>query len=178
LPKIDILKSVIKYNFMNIIIKKNTLLYKGYKLKCSIGKSGTSKSKKEGDLATPKGLFKLGLIYYRNDRNKYFKSKLKKKAIRKNMGWCDDPKSKKYNKEIAFPFKYRAEKLYRSSRNYDIFINIKYNYSPVIKENGSAIFLHLTNKKFKGTEGCVALLKKDFLKILPHINKKTKILIK
>ena len=45
---------------MNIIIKKHFLLYKGYKLKCSIGKSGSTTFKKEGDLATPKGLFKLG----------------------------------------------------------------------------------------------------------------------
>ena len=55
---------------MHIIIKKHFLLYKGYKLKCSIGKSGLTNFKKEGDLATPKGLFKLGLLYYRKDRNK------------------------------------------------------------------------------------------------------------
>ena len=61
-----------------IIIKKHLLLYKGYKLKCSIGKSGITNSKKEGDLATPKGIFKLGLLYYRKDRNKSLKSKLKK----------------------------------------------------------------------------------------------------
>ena len=36
---------------MNIIIKKHLLLYKGYKLKCSIGKSGVKILKKEGDLA-------------------------------------------------------------------------------------------------------------------------------
>ena len=45
---------------MNIIIKKHCLLYKGYKLKCGIGKSGSKYLKKEGDLATPKGLFRLG----------------------------------------------------------------------------------------------------------------------
>ena len=55
---------------MNIIIKKHLLLYRGYKLKCSIGKSGITHVKKEGDLATPKGVFKLGLLYYRKDRNK------------------------------------------------------------------------------------------------------------
>ena len=163
---------------MNIIVKKHFLLYKGYKLKCSIGKSGTSRSKKEGDLATPRGLFKLGLIYYRADRNSHFKSKLKRRKIRKAMGWCDDIRSSKYNKEIAFPFKYKGEKLYRRDQIYDIFINIKYNHSPTLKGKGSAIFLHLTNKKYKATKGCVAIQKKDFLKILPHISKKTKILIK
>ena len=163
---------------MNIIIKKHLLLYKSYKLKCSIGKSGIKKFKKEGDLATPKGLFKLGMLYYRKDRNRRLESKLKKRIIKKKMGWCDDSRSKKYNREICFPFKYKAEKLYRKDKIYDIFINIKYNYSPAIKGKGSAIFLHLCNKKYKATRGCLALTKKDFLKILPLINKKTKILIK
>jgi len=94
------------------------------------------------------------------------------------MGWCNDIKSKKYNREIHFPFKYSAEKLHINKKNYDILINIKYNYSPVIKGKGSAIFLHLTNKKYKPTKGCIAILKKDFMKLLPLINKSTKILIK
>ena len=162
---------------MNIIIKKHLLLYRGYKLKCSIGKSGIKDFKKEGDLATPKGVFKLGLLYYRRDRNKSLKSKLKKRTIKKDMGWCDDIKSKKYNQEIHFPFKHGAEKLYRKDNAYDIFINIKYNHSPIVKGKGSAIFLHLTNKKYKPTKGCIAILKNDFLKILPFINKNTKISI-
>ena len=71
---------------MNIIIKKNYLLYKGYKLKCSIGKSGVKNFKKEGDLATPRGLFKLGLLYYRKDRIKSIKSIIKKKNYKKKYG--------------------------------------------------------------------------------------------
>ena len=93
------------------------------------------------------------------------------------MGWCNDSRSKKYNHEVCFPFKYRAEKLYRKDKIYDIFINIKYNYRPTVKKKGSAIFLHLTNNNYKPTSGCVAIKKKDFLKILPLINKKTKISI-
>ena len=163
---------------MSIIIKNRFLLYKGYKIKCSIGKNGTTSSKKEGDLSTPKGLFKMGTLYYRKDRIKLNKCKIKKKIIKKNMGWCDDIKSKKYNREISFPFKYTAERLYLNKKIYDIFINIKYNYSPVLKGKGSAVFLHLTNKKYKTTKGCIAIHKKDFKKILPLINKRTKILIK
>ena len=161
---------------MDIIIKNNLLLYKGYKIKCCIGKSGINSIKKEGDLASPKGQFKLGLLYYRKDRIKYLKCKIKKKPIKKNMGWCNASRSKKYNREINFPFKYKAEKLYRKDKIYDVFINIKYNYFPAIKKRGSAIFLHLTNN-YKPTLGCVAISKEDFLKIIPLINKKTKILI-
>ena len=162
---------------MNIKIKKNLLLYKDYKLKCAIGKSGIISSKKEGDLATPKGTFELCTFYYRKDNNKPLKCKIKKKIIKKKMGWCNDSRSKKYNQEISFPFKYRAEKLYRKDKIYDLFINIKYNFSTVIKEKGSAIFLHITDSKYKPTKGCIAIAKKDFLKILPLINNKTKISI-
>ena len=163
---------------MDIIINKGFLKYKGHKFRCSIGKSGFSRSKKEGDLTTPKGLFGLGLLYYRKDKIKLLKCKIKKRAIKKGMGWCNDSKSKKYNQEISFPFKYGAEKLYRKDKIYDIFINIKYNQFPIVKGKGSAIFLHLCSKKYKPTSGCVAIQKKDFLKILPLINNKTKISIK
>ena len=163
---------------MNITVKKNRVLtIANYKLKCSIGKSGIRKIKKEGDLATPKGTFKLGYLYYRKDRVKGIKTTIKKKIIKKNMGWCNDGKSKKYNKEIKFPFRYSAEKLYRKDNIYDLLINIKYNSNPVTKLKGSAIFLHLANSKYKATAGCVAISKKNFLKILPHIKINTKIKI-
>ena len=163
---------------MNIKIKKHLLLYKGYKLKCTIGKSGIVKSKKEGDLGTPKGTFKLGLLYYRKDKIKLSKCSIKKRIIKKNMGWCNDSKSKKYNREISLPFKYSAERLYRKDNLYDIFINIKYNHFPIVKGRGSAIFLHLIDNKYKSTSGCIGIRKRDFLKILPLINRNTKILIK
>ena len=77
----------------------------------------------------------------------------------------------------SFPFKYGAERFYRKDKVYDLLINIMYNQKPIIKKKGSAIFLHLTNKKYKPTKGCIAILKKDFLKILPFISKNTKICI-
>ena len=162
---------------MNIKIKKHLLLYKGYKIKCSIGKSGINSSKIEGDLATPKGTFKIGPLYYRKDRNKIIKCNIKKKIIKSKMGWCNDSRSKKYNQEITFPFKYNAEKIYRKDNIYDLFINIHYNLKPAVRKKGSAIFLHIAKKKYKPTSGCVAISKRNFLKILPLINKNTKILI-
>ena len=93
------------------------------------------------------------------------------------MGWCNDSRSKKYNQEISFPFKYGAEKLYIKDKIYDLFINIKYNSCPVIKDKGSAIFLHIADSKYQPTKGCIAISKNDFLKILPLINNKTKISI-
>ena len=71
---------------MIIKIKNRTLSYKGYKLKCSIGKSGITNKKKEGDLSTPKGTFKLGFLYYRKDRIMLPKCKIKKKNYKKKNG--------------------------------------------------------------------------------------------
>ena len=163
---------------MNIIVKKKILVYGSYKFKCWIGKSGIKRSKKEGDLSTPKGNFKLGCLYYRKDRIRTINCKIKKKIIKKKMGWCDDISSIMYNREILFPFKYSAEKLYRKDRIYDVFIHIKYNNSPIIKGKGSAIFLHIVNKNFSSTKGCVALERESFIKLIASINKNTKILIK
>ena len=100
---------------MTIIIKnKETLLYDDFKFKCSVGKKGFSRYKKEGDNKTPIGIFNLGNIYFREDRIKKLSSKLKKIKIKRNMGWCDDPKSKDYNKLIKIKknLKISYEKLF------------------------------------------------------------------
>ena len=92
------------------------------------------------------------------------------------MGWCNDSKSKFYNKEIKINKKIKHEKLHRYDHKYDYFILVKYNYKKTIKNKGSAIFIHLT-KNYKPTAGCIALSKKDFLILASLINKNTKILI-
>jgi len=161
---------------MNIIIKKRFLLYKGYKFKCSIGKSGTKKNKKEGDNATPQGIFSLGKLYYRPDRIKKVNTNLSYKKIKKDMGWCNDPRNIKYNKEVNRKKIKKSEKLFRKDYKYDAFIAINYNSYPVKKNKGSAIFLHLT-KNYKPTAGCIAIKQNDFFKLIKIINNKTRIKI-
>jgi len=159
-----------------IIIKKDTLLYDEFKFKCSIGKNGKTTKKIEGDNKTPKGLYALGPLYYRKDRLPKLSTKLKKIEIMKNFGWCDDVKSKFYNKPIKTNINVRHEKLYRNDKKYDLLIPIEYNSKKPKKNKGSAIFLHLTSN-YKKTQGCVAIKEKDMLILLNLINKKTKIKI-
>ena len=93
------------------------------------------------------------------------------------MGWCDDPKNKKYyNKLIKVNKKIKHEKLFRKDSKYDFLIPVNYNTKKTELGKGSAIFIHLT-KNFKPTEGCIALKKKEFLILLKLINKNTKIKI-
>ena len=162
---------------MQIIIKnKDTLLYDEFEFKCSVGKNGISSKKFEGDLKTPKGTYSIGPVYFREDRVLNLTTKLKKIAIKKNMGWCDDPKSKYYNKVITINKKISHEKLFKKNNSYDILIVIKYNFKKIKRYKGSAIFLHLTNN-YKKTKGCISIIKKDMLVLLKLINKETKIKI-
>ena len=162
---------------MNIRLKRKYLYYLNFKIKCTIGKNGITKNKREGDLKTPIGIFKLKKIFYRRDRIKFFKSPLKKRYIKKNIGWCDDPNSKYYNKEIKFPFNGSAEKLWRKDNIYDLLIVIDYNFNPTIKKRGSAIFLHICKNNYTPTKGCIAIKKKDMMNLIVNIKNNSKIII-
>ncbi len=160
---------------MHIIIKKKYLIYKDFKVKCSVGKRGIGFKKKEGDLITPKGIFKIKNVFYRKDRLKKLKTSLKKSAIQKKMGWCDDPKSKRYNQLIYYPFRYNSEKLYRKDNIYDIIVVLDFNMRPIIKNKGSAIFLHVAKKNISTTKGCIAIKKNELKKLLGLINSRTRL---
>ena len=162
---------------MTIIIKnKETLIYDNFTFKCCVGKNGTTNKKNEGDKKTPKGLFSLGNVYYRKDRNLKPITKLHSIPITKKMGWCNDIKNKKYNKLIKISNSTRHEKMFRKDYKYDYIIPINYNTKNTKIGKGSAIFIHLS-KTYKKTAGCVALKKKDLLILLKLINRKTKIKI-
>ena len=163
---------------MIIINKSKYLKYKDLKFKCALGKAGIRKKKKEGDNITPKGIYKIIKIYYRDDRIKKISSKFKLIKITKNMGWCDDPKSKKYNQLIKLPNRYSHEKFFKKDNSYDLIVILNYNINPIIKNKGSAIFIHVAKKNYKSTAGCIALKKDDLLKLIKIIDTNTKIFIK
>jgi len=161
-----------------IIIKKTGYLqYKNLKFRCALGKAGIKKKEKEGDNVTPKGIFKITSMYYRPDKIKNIITAVKKIKIKKNMGWCDDPDSHFYNQQISLPNKFGHEKLYRNDHLYDLILVINYNTNPIIKNKGSAIFIHVAKKNYKRTKGCVALKKKHLIELISKIKKNTKIKI-
>jgi L,D-peptidoglycan transpeptidase YkuD (ErfK/YbiS/YcfS/YnhG family) len=161
-----------------IVVKKNSFLeYKNLKFRCALGKAGIKKKIKEGDNITPKGIYKILTIYYRQDRIKKIKCSIKKIKITKKIGWCDDLKSQYYNKQINLPSKLSHENLYRNDNLYDIVCVINYNINPIIRGKGSAIFLHVARNNYQKTKGCIALKKKHLIQLLSLIKKNTKIKI-
>ena len=155
---------------------KDTLVCDEFFFRCSIGQNGIKIKKYEGDKTTPKGTFSIGRLYYRADRVKKPVTKISTKIIKKNMGWCNDPDSIYYNKEIKTNKKVKHEILFRKDNSYDYLIVINYNTKKIIPHKGSAIFIHLT-KNYKKTDGCVAMKKNNFLVLAKIIDKKTKIKI-
>ena len=153
------------------LTKKNILKIDEFQFKCSIGAKGIKKNKTEGDLCTPKGRYKLKNLFYRDDRKRKMYCQLNTIKIKKNMGWCDDPKSRYYNSLIKINKNLKYEKLFRKDHLYDFFIEVDYNHKKK-PFKGSAIFIHLT-KNYKPTKGCITLKKKDFLILLKLVTKKT-----
>jgi L,D-peptidoglycan transpeptidase YkuD (ErfK/YbiS/YcfS/YnhG family) len=93
------------------------------------------------------------------------------------MGWCDDVNSKYYNKQIKINKKISHEKLHRKDNLYDIVVVLNYNINTIIKEKGSAIFLHVAKKNYNKTQGCIALKKNDLLNLISKIKNNTQIKI-
>jgi len=148
---------------MIIFLKnKHTLKVDDFIFKCCVGKCGLTNNKVEGDKKTPKGKFKIGNLFFREDRVNKPITKLKCIKIKNNMGWCDDVNNNEnYNKLIKVNKNLRHEKLFRKDHKYDLLIPIKYNYLKSRVGKGSCIFIHLTNN-YKPTAGCIALKKKIF----------------
>ena len=162
---------------MIIKLKNKFLYFNEYRVKCSIGKRGITSQKIEGDGKTPRGAFKFKSIFYRKDRVSKIKTQLKKNIINKNMGWCDDTNSKQYNRLVKLPFGSSNEKLWLKENIYDLLIVINYNLRPVVKNKGSAIFLHIARRNYKPTKGCIAISKKDMIQMIKKMDNKSKIII-
>ncbi|MDR3478019.1 MAG: L,D-transpeptidase family protein [Gammaproteobacteria bacterium] len=141
----------------------------GNKYQCSLGRSGVSSNKKEGDGATPVGDFQVREVFYRPDRLTKLSTAIPVIAMEKNMAWCDDVRSPYYNQQVELPFALSHENLWREDHVYDVVVIVGYNDQPVIKGKGSAIFMHIAREGYTPTAGCIAFSEKDLLKILKEI---------
>lgn len=148
------------------VISPGILSLGGVSYQCSLGPSGITNDKREGDGATPAGEFPLRCVMYRPDRMGPPDTSLAVRALSEKDGWCDDPRSGDYNKLISVPFAANHERLWREDHIYDVIVVLGYNDSPPIPGQGSAIFLHVAREGYTPTQGCVALKIDDLLTVL------------
>ena len=124
---------------------------------CALGKSGTTRFKREGDGATPIGPLKPLEVYYRADRGLRPRTALPVRQIDRMDGWCDDPRHPRYNRPVRLPFGASHETMWREDRLYDIVVTLDWNMYPAVAGQGSAIFFHIAREDYRPTEGCVAV---------------------
>jgi L,D-peptidoglycan transpeptidase YkuD (ErfK/YbiS/YcfS/YnhG family) len=140
-----------------ITVRGTELHYDGITLRCAIGRGGIRAGKREGDGATPIGVFPLREVLYRPDRQALPSTALPVRALSKLDGWCDDPADAKYNRLVPLPYPAHHEELWRRDRLYDVLAVIGFNDDPIVPGRGSAIFLHMASANWGVTDGCVAL---------------------
>ena len=140
-----------------------------------LGKGGLSYAKREGDGATPVGVFSLRRLLYRADRLPIPRTGLPVSAIHPSDGWSDDPRDMLYNQAVPLPHPYSHERLWREDVLYDLIVPLGYNDDPPVPGLGSAIFLHCAQPDYSPTEGCVAVARDDLLTLLAECDAATEI---
>ena len=142
---------------------------------CALGRAGVRRDKREGDGATPIGVFPLRDLWYRPDRVPRPRTLLECHEIEPGWGWCDDPDDERYNRAVRLPYPARHERLWRDDGLYDLIVPLGYNDAPAVPGLGSAIFLHVAAPEYAPTEGCVAIARDALLELLARCGPKTKL---
>ena len=132
-----------------------------------IGRNGFAPlhEKREGDGRTPSGLYRLGTVFGYAES---VETRMPYRQALVNDLWVDDPGAPDYNRWVKLHETKAAsyEKMKRDDDQYKYGLVIEYNTHPVITGLGSAIFLHVREKRGAPTSGCIALSEEDLLKIL------------
>jgi L,D-peptidoglycan transpeptidase YkuD (ErfK/YbiS/YcfS/YnhG family) len=149
-----------------VVTSAGKLFFNNKKYRCALGRNGVRKNKQEGDGSTPAGCFAIRKVFYRPDKMEKPTTVFPTQALDPQGGWCDDVNAPEYNTYIHLPYSGSHEKLWRDDDLYDIVAVLGYNDNPPIKSKGSAIFLHIADKKYQPTAGCIALSRDDLSAIL------------
>lgn len=141
------------------------------RLPCALGRGGTRVLKREGDGATPWGRFGLKTVYFNSLAVRRPVTALAVQPIGVDDGWCDASSDRNYNRPVRHPYPASAERLWRGDGLYDLVVVLDYNIRPRARHRGSAIFMHVARPGFEPTEGCIALRRRDLLKVLKMVRR-------
>lgn len=142
----------------------------------SIGKNGFASidEKSEGDGKSPSGIFPLGIAF---GYDPSVKTRMEYRKATDDDFWVDDVNSEDYNQWVkGKPNATSWEKMKREDDQYKYGVVIEYNMHPVVKGQGSAIFLHVWEGG-GATSGCVSMSEEMILSILEWLDPAKKPLI-
>jgi L,D-peptidoglycan transpeptidase YkuD (ErfK/YbiS/YcfS/YnhG family) len=99
------------------------------------------------------------------------------RQIRPDDAWCEDPRSRRYNQAFRRSANEPGDRLRRDDGLYDLIVELDHNTRPRVAGRGSAVFIHVARQGFAPTAGCIALTRKDLLRLLPTMTRKTRIIV-
>jgi L,D-peptidoglycan transpeptidase YkuD (ErfK/YbiS/YcfS/YnhG family) len=142
----------------------------GLRIPCALGPAGIARRKREGDGATPAGRFRLLWGLYRPDRKRPSAGGVPMRVLRRDAGWCEDPRSPCYNRPVRLPFALACDSMWRDDDLYDLTFVLDYNFTQRRKSAGSAIFFHVARPGLTPTAGCVAIRAADMRRLAPRLS--------
>ncbi|MEE2861649.1 MAG: L,D-transpeptidase family protein [Paracoccus sp. (in: a-proteobacteria)] len=145
----------------DLVLTPQGVRFHGRIFPCSIGKSGVTAAKREGDGATPAGVHRITGLWFRPDR--LARPAPWARAIGPSDLWCDDPAHPSYNHHARVPLAASHERLRRPDPLYDLVMTTDWNWPRALPGRGSAIFLHQWRRPRFGTEGCIAFARPHLL---------------
>ncbi|MGH6767608.1 MAG: L,D-transpeptidase family protein [Xanthobacteraceae bacterium] len=156
---------------------QGVLLAGGRTIPVTLGRSGILANKREGDGATPRGLFRPVRLWWRADRAPPPRTTLPVQRIAADTAWCEDPTDRRYNRPFRRSANEPGDRLWRRDRLYDLIIEIDHNTQPRVAGRGSAVFLHVARPDRGPTAGCVAMGVGDLRRLIERLSERTRILI-
>ena len=171
------LVEAIETGYESLECRGGQLRWPGGNAPAAVGRGGVRANKKEGDGATPAGIYPLVFGFYREDRIKLRPSRFPMRVLAPYDAWVDDPTDTGYNNLVTLPYPARTERMWRDDGIYDVLIVIGYNVNPVIQGAGSAIFLHIARPNFSATEGCIAVDRAVLVNLIPLLAPESSITI-
>jgi len=140
----------------------------GRRVRCALGPAGVvaAADKREGDGASPAGVWPIRRVLYRPDEGAAPVTALPTSPIAPDDGWSDAPDDPAYNRPVKLPHAASAERMWRDDALYDLVVVLGHNDDPPVPGLGSCIFLHLARPDYGPTEGCVAVARSDMEALL------------
>lgn len=149
----------------------------GFDTPCALGKGGVvpAADKREGDKASPSGVWPVRKAWWRPDRLSRPQTGLVIDPLSESDGWCDDPADPAYNRAVRRPYPASHEAMWREDGLYDVVVALGHNDDPPAPGLGSAIFLHCAKATdaggLKPTLGCVAIARETLVDLLARLTR-------